>query len=279
MADIISNESPLVSQSLLIDRLNKENAFSIDGSPGFEEFKQLSVLCNEKNFEYGMQFNLLGDGSVKTILNTGGKDNISNPGNFYRGLKVFFHAHPEVEARSDKSVIAMAPSYVHNFHNQFLIGDIDGSTRDMYAGKYLNIINSEGVTFMIGREKHSELAEKTNRIRKKFSVENETSRPFLFIKSGKYEGEVVDEWTPEAQTTDHLGENDYLLFTVRVPYEKEDYDMLFVTHKKLQELNVTPDEICFKSGVNKIVDALDVKTPHSENLVTAMHSYCRDASI
>lgn len=263
-----------------IKRLETENFFEVESFPQAEDFRKLAQIGNNKKLECGMQLILGRNESQRTIYKVGTKQNIQAPNGYHGSWKVFFHTHPEVpNIRSDRSVTAMTPSYLSHQYDQFMVGDIYGSESDMASGQYLNIVNSVGVSFMVGQEKHSHTAEITKKMRKKAGVADETSRPLLFVRSGLYEGEIVDEWTKENKLKDYLGDESHLVFSVRVPFTDSDYNMVFVAHEKLAELGITPEEMCFRNGVDTLVEKLNIDISHRNNINNAQATYVKQASI
>lgn len=271
--------SEQVIQNTTVERLEKGESFIQEGFPTFEDFKDIVDLSNKRHLEYGIQLNHSRKHPKSTVYSSGKETSIVAPPGYNDAGKIFFHTHWVSDDRSPKSVISMTPSYIPKHFEQFLVADYGNNVSGLANGGYLNVISPEGVTFMIGVEKHTKTATITADIRKKAGVANETSAPLIIMKSGKYEGEIIDEFSPEAKTTDHLGESDHLAFTVRIPSMGYDYNMLFVGHDYLAKSEVTPEQVCFGTGINKIVDDLGIDIPHQPNLYASFDRLTQWATI
>jgi hypothetical protein len=254
------------------DRLGSgEQSFVVEQFPPFSIFEEVALLSNRCKRECGIQLNLK-DSQPKaaTFYSIGNELDIRAPEGLYDSIKVFFHTHWVKEDRLPESVISMTPSFIPGRFNQFLIGDYGNNTDGRIGGGYLNTINPLGVTFITSLEKHTRIAKITSKFRAKSGTADLVSAPIIIIKSGASEGELIDAFTDDVKMTDHLGKSNELAFTVRVPDNNFDYNMLFVRHNYLQESKITPEDICFRDGLNRLITSLGSNIPHQMNVFYAM---------
>ncbi len=261
--------------NLVTERLNKGESFIEDGFTGFDVYKSVASLSDKNQREYGIQLNCFPDDKEKTIYKVGEPRRIKAPDGYSGASRVFFHTHPDMADRAPNSILNMTPSYSPKSYDQYFKGDFGNNDWDRVSGGYLNIVNSLGITFLIGQEKHSHSARVVAQARKKIDVAtaNETNSPILFIKSGQNEGKIIDCWTPEVWKENHLGNEDHLAFTVRLTDLRGDYNLLFVTHSKLEKLGITPREISFGNGINAIVNEMEINLTHAPNVYNALVDY------
>lgn len=272
-----------IAKSLtLTERLESGENFSVDRFATPEEFKAIALLSDKKHKEYGIQLNRVRDGSEKAVFSNGSDNSmrIVPPDGFSNAEKVFFHSHPkDDESRNEKSVLAMSPSFYAKLYDQYMKGDFGKNFMQESVGGLVNVINSQGVTFLVGQEEHSREAILTAKMRKKHGVENETSAPIIFIKSGEHDGLLIDDFSEEPAKSDHLGDDSHLAFTVRLPNLDRDFNMLFVTYEKLSEMGITPGEMCYGNGVTTVVEKLGVNIAHSKNVYAALRDIVKPATI
>ncbi len=273
MVDSGEHVTEIDPASQVVERLNKGESFIEEGFTSFDVYKSIAGLSDKNQREYGVQLNYFPDGKGKTIYRIGEPKGIEAPDGFSNARRVFFHTHPNLGDRDPKSILNMTPSYSYKSYDQYYKGDFGNNDWAIASGSFLNNITSLGITFLIGQEKHTHATSIVAKAREKLGVANETSSPLLIFKSGQNKDRIIDYWSPEVFKENHLGNDDHLSFTVRLPDLRGDYNLLFVTHAKLDKLELTPKEICFGEGVNTLVSKLSVNLTHAANVANAIAGY------
>lgn len=266
-----------------IGRLRDEVLVKESREPSWDHFVELGSLSKQVQWEHGIQLNLLQDGTVNTLFKKAERQFLIIPPSDEYPIsipKVFFHSHPEKGDAVDGSVVSIRPSFKSGKFIQKR-GDFAKSREASVAGGLLNIVNNTGVCFCIGSESHTKINKKIALLRHGMETADSIAKPVVIIKSGDYAGKLIDDdHSPSEKAISHLGTAGNLLFTVRVPFLGEDFNMLFVRHEMLKQVKISPKELCFGSGVNNLVTKLGFSTTtHANNLKDALKGPINSSNI
>lgn len=251
--------------------VEKGDVATLERFPTYDELELVMRRSQVLMKEFGVQLNLSDDSGI-TVFNVGENRSIRPPGGNPNAYKVFFHTHWGHAERSNNSISTLSPSIIPGRYFQMYAGDLGQTAANNRYGGYTNILSMEGITFMVGVNQHSRSAKKVAEARNLVGAADENSSPVTFIFSEPDVPEVVSNYvTDETKTADHLQDKDHLVFSVRMPVQGLDYNFLFVTYRRLRQLNIPIEQIAYKNGIKDLALALDYKLNHTNNLYNAMH--------
>jgi len=245
--------------SQIVETLDQDRVREIQKAPNLETLENLAGYSEKCGREVGIQILYLSDTTSKTVYTRGLPASISCP--YSRGhAAVFFHTHPPGSINYHSySHIALSPSFIPGANNTLLdAGDFVATNMSRRNGGYLNMLSSGGLALCV------------NRFRQPESV-NDRDAPYLYIRSGEYAGNSIVDNSPEELDKDLVGQNLFLSFRARVPQVGEDFEMLFLTFDALRQTEVSFHDLCFGTGLAKVMGYYDLKDiRHQRNLWHAL---------